>query len=445
MDVGLLAEALRLRSVHDGLAANRWAPRSVTHLMLTRWPAHGPLDPPDVPTLMASLETFWRFLRNTGRMAGGSADPTDLVHEARSASRRMAAACADPTKFGQSKQLLSFGREIGITLDDAMDVDGANQRMMEIVDAWNALPFEERLRRSPSPGTSESRMGSAIAGGFSTMLRDGELAADWQLPEEPRLDDPFGDEQVYPSDPAVTAPQLLASGFIRQALALVDWVGGGRAVTKNDVLRPAVARQAYAELGLWEWERQWLMAGGMELPDEPRMDAVLASTGLSSWRSALDCLALDRLWLPAIVCGLIRIDAGQAIADRSRVPDSDEGWAQLGQRLLLVLADRSRQERVFDPLLGILLSLCGQTSAPRTEAELCELWFTSRSNPLDGLPDRGVARRWSDRDLRRCLVMFGDCGAWRTGTRLMGTELGWDFALAMITALDSGWFDREPT
>ncbi len=130
--------------------------------MLTRWPAHGPLDPPDVPTLLATLETFWRFLRNTGRMAGGSADPGDLAREAKSASRRMAAACADPANFGQSKQLFSFGREIGITLDDVADTYEANQRMEKIVEAWNALPAEERLRRSPASGNAGSRMGRAV-------------------------------------------------------------------------------------------------------------------------------------------------------------------------------------------------------------------------------------------------------------------------------------------
>lgn len=250
MDVELLDEVLRLRSVHDGLAANRWPPRSVTHLMLTRWPAHGPLDLPDIPTLLATLETFWRFLRNTGRMSGGSADPGDLAREAKSASRRMAAACADPANFGQSKQLFSFGREIGITLDEVADADEANQRMEKIVEAWNALPVEERLRRSPASGNAGSRMGSAITKAAGQLQDHGELAAGWQLPESPRLDDPSDDEQMFPSDPAVSAPQLRAAGFIRQVLALVDWVGDGRAVTRTEVLRPAVAKQAYADLGL---------------------------------------------------------------------------------------------------------------------------------------------------------------------------------------------------
>ena len=443
LDVELLDEVLRLRSVHDGLAANRWPPRSVTHLMLTRWPAHGPLDPPDVPTLLATLETFWRFLRNTGRMAGGSADPGDLAREAKSASRRMAAACADPANFGQSKQLFSFGREIGITLDDVADSNEANQRMEKIVEAWNALPAEERLRRTPSSGNAGSRMGRAITEAADQLHHHGELPAGWQLPEPPRLDDPSDDERMFPSDPAVSAPQLRASGFVQQVLALIDWVGDGRAVTGTDVLRPTVAKQAYADLGLWQWERDWLLAGGMDLPDDSRLDEVLAQTGLSGWRTAADCLALDRLWLPAVASGLIRIHGSRASADRSRVPDTDVGWAHLGQMLLLALASRSRPEGAFDPLLGILFSLCGDAGEPHTEAELAEWWCASPANALaSGLPNRELARQLSDRDLHRCLVMFGDCGAWRSDGKLTGTEVGWDLALTLIAALDSGLFEE---
>ncbi len=443
LDLEVLGEVLRLRSVHDGLAANRWAARSVTHLMLTRWPAHGPLDPPDMATLLETLETFWRFLRNTGRMAGGSADPGDLVREAKSASRRMAAACADPANFGQSKQLFLFGREIGITLDEVADADEVDQKLGKIVDAWNALPVEERLRRSPSPDNAGSQMGRALTEAAGQLQRHGELEPGWRLPESPRLDDPSDDDMMFPSDPAVSAPQLRAAEFIRQVLALVDWVGDGRAVTRTDVLRPAVAKQAYVDLGLWAWERDWLMAGGLDLPDDRQMDPVLAQTGLSGWRSAAGCLALDRLWLPALASGLIVIDGQRARPDRSRLPDTDDGWVRLGLVLLLALAHRSTIEGAFDPLLGVLLNLCGDAGEPRTETELAAWWRASPANTLaSGLPSRELPQQLSDRDLRRCLVMFGDCGCWSSGTRLVGTEAGWDLALALITALDSGLFEQ---
>ena len=442
LNVELLDEALRLRSVHEGLPANRWPARSVTHLMLTRWPAHGPLDPPDVAALVASLESFWRFLRNTGRMAGGSADPSELLREAKSAGRRMALACSDPANFGESKQLFSFGREIGITLDDVADMDEANQRMQQIVEAWNALSMQERQRRSPSSGNAGSRMGRALTEAAGRLQQDGDLPAGWQLPEPPRLDEEADDEPVFPSDPAVSAPQYRSSAYMRQVLALCEWVGEGREVTITEVLRPAVAKQAYVDLGLWHWERDWLLAMGMELPEESRMDDLLSRTGLSGWRTAADCLSLDRLWLPALSAGLITIEGRKAVVDRRVLPDTDEGWAQLGQVLLLGLARRAQPESAFHPLLGILFAIAWEGKVPLSEIELADLWWSSPANSLSsGLPNRELARQLSDRDVRRCLVMFGDSGAWTMQRgKLTGTEIGWDLALVMMSALERGVF-----
>ena len=442
LDPELLDEALRLRSMHDGLPANRWPARSITHLMLTRWPAHGPLEAPNVAALVTTLDTFWRFLRNTGRMAGGSAEPGDLLREAKAAGRRMAAACADSARFGESKQLFSFGREIGITLDDVAGMDEANQRMQQIVEAWNALPLEERRRRSPSSGNAGSRMGRAITEAAGHVQQHGGLPAGWAPPAPPRLDDTSDEEPVFPSDPAVSAPLYRSSEYTRQVLALCEWVGEGREVTATEVLRPAVAKQAYADLGLWHWERDWLIATGMELPQQARMDDLLSRSGLSGWRSAADCLALDRLWLPALNAGLITIDGGKAVVDHKAFPDTDQRWAQLGQVLLLGLARRAQPEWAIDPLLGVLFTLVWEGKAPRSEVELADLWWSSPANSLaSGMPNPVLARQLSDGDVRRCLVMFGDSGAWTIHRgRLVGTEIGWDLALVMMSALESGVF-----
>ena len=115
LDTDLLVTALDLRATHDGLAANNWRAGSVRHLMLTRWPAHGPAGVPDVASLVDSLDTFWRFLRSTGRMAGASAEPKALLTEAKAAAKRMPEACADPSRHGTAKSLLAFGRDLGIT------------------------------------------------------------------------------------------------------------------------------------------------------------------------------------------------------------------------------------------------------------------------------------------------------------------------------------------
>ena len=408
--------------------------------MLVRWPAHGPLDPPDVPELMTSLETWWRFLRNTGRLAGGSADPADLVREAKAAGRKMTAACADQANFGESKQLFAFGREIGITMDDLASTDEANGRIQQIVEAWNALPTGERQRRSPSTGHAGSRMGQALTDAAGHLQQEGELPVGWQLPEPPRLDG-TDDTPVFPTDPAVSAPLYRASPYLRQVLALVEWVGEGREVTGTEVLRPSLGKQAYVDLGLWQWERAWLQASGMDLPEEDdRMDSVLSHTGVSVWKTCADCLALDRLWLPALSAGLIEIHGRKATANRTLVPQTEVEWPPLAQMLLLGLASRAQNDFALEPLLGVLFRIAWEGKEPHTEAELADAWWSSPTNSYaSNLPNRELARQASDRELRQCLAMFGDTGAWtmRQG-KLIGTEIGWDLTLMVIFGLDRG-------
>lgn len=93
------------------------------------------------------------------------------------------------------------------------------------------------------------------------------------------------------ADPANMGPSKQMMQFGREIGITLDaklWVGDDREVTDTDVLRPTVAKKAYAGLGLWAWERDWLVAMGMELPDGERLDAALARTGLSRWRTAAD-------------------------------------------------------------------------------------------------------------------------------------------------------------
>lgn len=143
------------------------------------------------------------------------------------------------------------------------------------------------------------------------------------------------------------------------------------------------------------------------------MDDLLSLTGLSSWRTAADCLALDRLWLPTLSTGLTTIEGRKAVFDRRVLPDTDEGWAQLGQVLLLGLARRAQPESALDPLLGILFAIAWEGKVPRSETDLADLWWSSPANSVaSGLPNREQARQLSDRDVRQCLVMFGDSGAW---------------------------------
>lgn len=442
LDLDLLSEALELRSTHDGLAANRWPDRSVTHLMLVRWPAHSPLDPPDLPALLATLESFWRFLRNTGRMAGGSAEPSSLIREAKSAGRQMAKACADPANMGPSKQMMLFGREIGITLDDADGLDDVNARLAQIVDAWNSLPMAERQRRSPSPSHFGSRMGQAVTQAAALIEQHGELPEGWTMPGPPRLDGTLDDSPLYPTDPAVSAPLYRASAYLKRVLALCEWVGDGRQVTATEVLRPAVAKHAYADLGLWTWERDWARADRLgERPGDEDASATPAES--FRWRTAADCLSLDRLWLPALDAGLIVIDRRVAVFDRSAIPETDAQWALLAQVLLLSLARIAQHQDALDPLIGVLYAIAFGDRTPRSVTELADLWWDTPANHwATALPDGPWGRNLSDGDLRRCLAMFDDVGAWTMKRgKLLGTEVGWDLGLMLTSAIELGVFE----
>ncbi|ROR54444.1 hypothetical protein EDD41_1651 [Luteococcus japonicus] len=95
LDVDLLVQALDLRLLHDDLGDNHWPAGSVRQLMVERYPASGPVEPPAAEELLATLEVFWRFLRSDGRMNVRSASPAELVAEGRKARGRMAKACQE--------------------------------------------------------------------------------------------------------------------------------------------------------------------------------------------------------------------------------------------------------------------------------------------------------------------------------------------------------------
>ncbi|MGM0386444.1 MAG: hypothetical protein ACQERF_10770 [Actinomycetota bacterium] len=364
LDADLLETALELRSLHDGLTANRWPEGSVEHLMLERWPAHGPSGAPDVAALVATLESFWKFLSNTGRMARGSADPRILRAEARR---------AEP----------------------------------EMVEATGAVP-----------------------GG-------------WGMPAEPRLDE--DEDLAFPSDPELAAPHWLGSAYCRSLAAFAQWVGDGREVTAAGLLRPAVAREAYRELDLWEWERGWWRIGHGEVPD-PETDEILREVAVTSWRSAGDCLALDRLWNPLVAAGLVQLGSKRVVAARTvpTAPASDA--VHFGLLALSHLVVSLREGLDTTCLAHVVFFIAFAGDQPPTRTDLTEAWWASPANPLPTpeLSDDSerILRRLSDHTVLQCLEIFGDCGLWvEDGGVLVGTEFGWDFALIMTRLLESGILD----
>lgn len=438
-DRHLVETVLDLRQRHDAVAATHWPAGSVERVLLTLWPAYGPADPPEAETLVAALDTFFRFLRATGRMASGSAQPALLAKEARHASRKMADAIADPGHHSQSRVLEDFGREIGIELDGADSIEELQDRLDRIQDAWNALPVEDRRRRMPD-ASPKGLVGQVVTRGLQEMLAESEGAAAREGREPwPRWEpDPADDEDVEWSagDEAAATRQAQHASYVRQCVALADWVGDGREVTATGVLRPAVAREAYAALDLWSWERTSPLRAGQRAEDvPPEVDRLLAEGAQHSWTSAGDCLALDRLWFACEAAGLIDIASRRAVRTDRR-PTTDEEWLGLGATLVLGQCLRLGREDV-EPLVGLLL-VPGVTDEGSVPLDAVRAWWDSRWAGGRGLGppvDELVKEIWRDK-VDYVLDMFDDCGLWdRDDETIAVTDFGRTFTLILSDAL----------
>lgn len=169
-DADLVQKVVDLRRNYDAHEPGSWPVGSAESLVLVRWPAHGPLEVPDPEELTGTLDTFWRFLRGTGRMSGTSAAPADLVKELRRALPRMAETAADRANWGQGRVFQDFGRTIGVDLEGASSQEELEAAMTQIQTQWNALPMDERIALMPDP-SPKSVEGVALTG----LLQGGEV------------------------------------------------------------------------------------------------------------------------------------------------------------------------------------------------------------------------------------------------------------------------------
>lgn len=405
-DTELLETALELRLAHDGLPPTQWPAGSVEDLMLHRWPAHGH-GVPNAQLFADSLDTFVRFLRTTGRMASGSADPRALAREAHRAAPKMAVACADPANFGPTKSLLAFGREAGFAVNDAGSVEELQTTLGQVMEAWNALPEEERRARLP-------------LGEPASPLGFGGDSAD-------SLDEQF----LERGDPARAARQAQAAPLVRACLGLAEWVGARRGVTSTGVLKLAEAKAAYAELELWRWEQERREV----LDSPPRRDPQAFF-----WRSAADCIPLERLWYAAQGAGLVDTRATVAKAT-GFVPRDDGEWAGLAVSLALGLWAIAESDGLMSviPTLTVL-GVCALEGSV-AEAEVRAQWLQHDDNPLKEFTGDGEAAavaRYSDQDVALSLHFFADAGLWevREGVYRL-TDLGREFTTFLFSRLDS--------
>ncbi|MFV0405951.1 MAG: hypothetical protein ACK5LN_03880 [Propioniciclava sp.] len=440
------ADALHLRDTHDGLAPNNWPEGSVRHLMLVRWPSHGPVEAPDVNALTESLDAYWSFLRSTGCMAGASAQPAALRKEAKKAAPRMAKACADKSLYGPVKQMLAFGSEIGIDLDNAVNIEELNARLQEVQDAWNAQPIDVRRARSGLPPLGD-------VGRDPEDWLDADDLDDWSNGDAPDLQLPDSPLFAYdaqgnlllpePWDREASARQAQDSGYVQSILELARWVGDGKEVTSTDTLRPAVGRQAYVDLRLRQWERDVAARRGIRLPpasDEP-------SAGTHRWRSASTCFALERLWRAALLVGLVTITGKTARFEPTAVPTEPEDWIRLGLMVTTQSLVSWGMDESVDLTIETLTALDIEHGSTATPDDITATWWASPANPWSAEDPDVADEELTEEDVQWLsqistqmatdwLATHADHGLWtETRGRMRGTAFGRDALVIMVATL----------
>ncbi len=415
IDLMLLDELLRLRSSYDELEPTYWPPGSVEHLLLERFPSKGPTETPESDVVSETLDAYFRFLRSTGRMSRRSADPKELAREARRNARRMHELAEDRVNWSPNKVLADFGRTIGIDLDGAPDLETLQRRLEQIQEAWNELPVSERRRLMPHPGDPTGEEADELPGREVAMRLFG--TDDQILALLMTFADRLPTGELPP--PEVVFPQLEGSEYLSQVLALAEWVGEGRAVTSTGVLRPALAKEVYAELGLGAWTRAQLRR---EYRDESLpgvaaigLDAWIEREAERPWTRAADCQALHRLWVGAIASGLVRVSSTKVLGVVGLPPD-DEGRLSVGLRALVGL-----MQLVLDspysavPIVFALLTSYVDKRRLVTWDEIVTFHRTWRRSPkeqaeLDELEDREWFDNFDLNGVHGALGLVADTG-----------------------------------
>lgn len=349
----------------------------------------------------------------------------------------MPAACEDPTRRSASKTLMEFGESIGLTLDGLDSIEEANERLQQIMHAWNELPDDQRMSLAPQSAHQGSLRGVAATQLMATMLDE----------DDDDVEDPWGlgDENgVIPfADLAEVAADVRASTFVQQCRRLVEWVGDGREITSKEVLRLAPAREAYDVLGLAQWDLtdERLATGGEWEEMPPEAEELWARAARDAFRSAADCRALDRLWLPCLEAGMLELSRTRAYAAWVE-PESDEEWRHRGVALVASLLMHLESMHVH-AVIGTLVHLLDPARESLPLRELEDWWWQSPRNvySLLGSGEEKIRAR-SNRALHRALHEMDDTRVWRRDSdELQPTAFGHDVALLAATLAERGAID----
>ena len=248
-----------------------------------------------------------------------------------------------------------------------------------------------------------------------------------------------------PLDLAASATQARASGFMQRILAPAEWVGDGKPITATDTLRPAVGQQAYLNLKLRHWERE--IEGrthGARLERVP--DG--ADDEAPTWRSATECFALERLWRPALLAGLITTSGRTARFEPSAVPTEATGWLRLALVVTSVSLAGWNDGESLDLAIETLTSIDAEHGDAARPEEITDDWWDSPANSWHAARESDVDDEWpdtanesllrdiSDQEVAAWLASFADHGIWREQKgRLIGTEFGRNVLIMLIAGM----------
>lgn len=293
LDVKTLRVLLELRETYADTAPTLWPAGSVTDLLTSLWPAKGDGQELDEEALRSSLDSFLRFLRNTGTMSGRSAPLADLLKEVRSSVRGINERSADRSQWSIGKQMLDYADQIGLGISEGDDIESIRSSLEVTQARWNALPVHERRALSPDPTSMH------LSGYVGAQEAYGTTDAVQLVVLSMRHDLPTGSLP----DPSQVAPAVRSTGLTAELRRLHAALEDREPLTSTGALKPARARALVHELAL---------------PDD------------GGWRSARDARALNRLWEAAAWARLL--DPHATVARRLPFPDlaDDETCVRFG-------------------------------------------------------------------------------------------------------------------
>ncbi|MCK0112366.1 hypothetical protein MWU75_09480 [Ornithinimicrobium sp. F0845] len=344
---------------------------------------------------METLDTFWRFLRATGRMRSGSAEPKVLAKEARRAAPTMIDTTLD-----------SAGRQ-SMTVEEALE-------------EWSGDPDDWDDDEEFDDG----------------FLDDFTHDETWALepgPHDEWVQDPPGEDSARDAE---------QSPYVQQCLRFARWIGDGKHVAEG-ILSPAHVREAFLEFDLERWEAEFLARSPLRVPglfESPGPGDRAPDGQLGDLDVLVPTRSLQSLWRSCASAHLIEVGPTRVHATPAADPQcerSPDDWAQLGHRLVASAIVTRHFLEPLDPVMRVLLPFLTE-SVDRVEvSEVQDWWWEHDANPW---VDLGVgsspARTASDRQVERLLWAADDTGVWRReGRTLHRTALGVDVAMHFMDDL----------